>query len=59
MPVDGGLVLRVMNIVGLVAAGLAAFFLAARLLRCEELASAKDLSGPILRRLGMTRKNRR
>jgi putative peptidoglycan lipid II flippase len=57
VPSAGSLTGKVACLAVLVGAGLVLFVAAARLFRCEELASLKDIAEPFLRRLGLKRGN--
>jgi len=58
VPADGPLLVKVSFLALLVAVGLVLFVAAAKLFRCEELRSLKDIAEPFLRRLGFKRGNR-
>jgi putative peptidoglycan lipid II flippase len=55
VPRQGPFAAKVAALAVLVVAGVALFACSARLLRCEELGSIKDMAGPFLRRIGLSR----
>ncbi len=58
IPAGGSLAVKVGCLMLLVAVGFVLFVAAAKLLRCEELASLKDIAEPFFRRFGFKRGNR-